>query len=87
MTAVYVTLILSQGNGEAVSVLVFVLVMAGASFSALVAAVVKSPAVARRLLVVSTVLFALVGVLGILTIGLPFLIAAGMSAWGAARAN
>jgi hypothetical protein len=85
MTFVYIGIIISQGDTPWLPVTLFGLVMAAASTAALAAEVVSDVETGRRLLVLSAFLFALVGMLAILTIGMPFLVAAGLAAVGAIR--
>jgi len=85
MTVVYVALIISQGDAEWAPVALFVAAMALASTSALTAEAISDVETGRRFLVFSTLMFAVVGMLGIFTIGLPFLVAAALAAIGAIR--
>lgn len=73
MTFVYVGLIVSEGDNEWGPVTLFAVVMALASTAALVAAVILDVATSRRLLAASAVMFGAIGVLGIFSVGLPFL--------------
>ena len=84
-TFLYIGVIISEGDNEWVPVILFALVMASASTAALAAEMISNVEAGRRLLVVSTVMFAVVGMLGIFSIGLPFLVAAGLAAIGAVR--
>ena len=83
--AVYVVLIIAEGNNSVLEVLPWILLMGSAAGAALVARVTTSLLSARRLLVVAAVVFAAIGVLAIFTIGLLFLVAAAASAIAAAR--
>jgi hypothetical protein len=85
MTFVYIGIIISEGDTAWVPVTLFAVVMATASTAALAAEVISDRQTGRRLLVLSAFLFALVGMLGIFTIGMPFLVAAGFAAAGAIR--
>jgi hypothetical protein len=85
MTFGYVALIVSQGDAEWAPVMLFVIMMAVASSAALAAEMVSDVVIGRRLLVLSALVFAVVGALGIFTIGLPFLVAAGLALVGAIR--
>jgi hypothetical protein len=85
MTAAYVALLASHGDKQWTKFTVFVIVMAVASSTALAASFVSKEQIGRRLLVISAVLFAVIGTLGILTIGLPFLVSACLAGVGATR--
>ena len=85
VTFVYIGIIVSQGDTPWVPVTLFALVMALASTAALAAELISNAATGRQLLVVSTVMFAVVGMLGIFTIGMPLLVAAALAAVGAIR--
>jgi hypothetical protein len=85
MTAVYVALLASQGDTQWMKVSGFVITMAVASSTALAAVFASEGQVRRRLLVIPCVAFAVIGLLGILTIGLPFLVAACLAGIGESR--
>jgi hypothetical protein len=85
MTFLYVGIIVSEGNNPWIPVTLIALVMAVASAAALAAATISDAEKGRRLLGGSAFLFALVGMMAILTIGMPFLVAAGLAATGASR--
>jgi len=75
----YVVIILSQGDTALSMWVPWALVMLLASCAAAVAAFAAQRSVARPALVFSTVIFVILGVLGALTIGLVFLLAAGFT--------
>jgi hypothetical protein len=85
MVVIYVTLILSEGGNSLVDILPWALLMAIAATMALASVFVSNSRVARRLLIGAAALFGLIGVLGILTIGIGFLLAAGVSLLGASK--
>ncbi len=64
MTVVYVALIVSQGDAEWAPVMLFVIIMAVASSAALAAEVASDVEIGRRLLILSALMFAGVGLLG-----------------------
>jgi hypothetical protein len=82
MTLVYIRLMVSD---EWLPFLVFVTVMTLASTAALVAESISSAAIGRQLLALSAAIFAVVGLLGFMTIGVPFLVAAASAAIGYVR--
>ena len=83
--AVYVTLIVAQGNTSWFEVLPWVLAMATGSAVAIASALVADRRLARNLLLGATALFSVIGALSLLSIGLGFLLAAAAAAVGAAR--
>lgn len=85
MTAIYVALIVAQDDTSVVEALPFATMMGLASGMALAAARVRSTAIARRLLISGALLFTLIGVLAILSIGLALLMAGGAAALGVRR--
>ena len=85
MLAVYVTLIVAQGNTSWFEVLPWVLLMVIASAFAFASAQVVDRRLARNLLLGATALFGLIGVLSLFSIGLGFLLAAAAAAVGTAR--
>jgi hypothetical protein len=85
MLAVYVTLIVAQGNTSWFEVLPWVLAMATGSALAFASAQVVDRRLGRNLLLGATALFGLIGVLSLFSIGLGFLLAAAAAAVGAAR--
>ena len=84
-TFIYIGLIVSQGEPEWGRVWIFALLMALASTFALAAEAVADVSTGRGLLVLSALVFAVVGVLGFFSIGAPFLLAAVVAAVGSAR--
>lgn len=82
-TAVYVGAIVNQGEVEVVPLLAWAGVMGGASLIALTGSLVKQGQTARRLLSVSATVFGIVGFLALFSIGLVFVVAAGLSVWAA----
>jgi hypothetical protein len=85
MVAVYVALIVAQGDTPLGLVVPWVLAMTTAATLALVAAPVSADQAARRLLFIAAAIFLVIGFLGVLTIGLGFLIAGGLAIAGATR--
>jgi hypothetical protein len=85
MLAVYVALILSEEGNTLVDILPWALLMAIAATIALASAFVSDSRAARNLLMGAAALFGLIGVLGILTIGIGFLVVAGVSLFGASK--
>ena len=85
MTFLYIGIIVSQGDTSWGPVTFFGTVMMAASTAALAAEAISDVETCRRLLVFSAFLFALVGVLALFTIGLGFLVAAGLAAIGVVR--
>jgi hypothetical protein len=83
--AVYVTLIVAQGNASWFDVLPWVLAMATGSAVAIASAQVADRRLARNLLLGASALFGVIGALSLLSIGLGFLLAAAAAAVGAAR--
>jgi hypothetical protein len=80
-TAVYIGIIVDQGDPEIALLVLWAGIMAGGSLLALIGAVVDKSSVARRLLLVSTIVFAVIGFLAIFSIGLVFVVAAALSGW------
>jgi len=76
MLAVYLTLVLSEGNNAISEVLPWALLSAAPPIGALVAAVDPDRARARKIVIGAAVLFAIMGVLSLPSIGIGFLIAA-----------
>jgi hypothetical protein len=85
MLAVYVSVIISESDNSPADILPWALLMATAAVIALASALVADPRIARSLLIGATVLFGLLGVVSLLTIGLGFLLAAATAAIGASR--
>jgi hypothetical protein len=85
MLAVYVTLMVSEGNNSLFEVLPWALVMALGAVLAFASAHAEDPRLARNLLVAATALFGVLGVLSLFSIGLGFLLAAAAAAVGLVR--
>jgi hypothetical protein len=85
MLAVYVTLMVSEGNNSLFEVLPWALVMAFVAVFALASAHADDPRLARNLLVLATALFGVLGALSLFSIGLGFLLAAAAAAVGLVR--
>jgi hypothetical protein len=86
MLAIYVALIMSEAGNTLVDILPWALLMAFATAVAFASVFVPDSRIARNLLIGAAALFGVGGVLGILTIGIGFLLAAGAAAVGAAKA-
>lgn len=82
MLAVYVTLILAQGDDSFLDVLPWLLLMGAAVIAAFTSAQMEDARTARSLMIAAAVVFTVLGVLSLLTIGLGFLVAAFL-AWQA----
>jgi hypothetical protein len=85
MLAVYVSLIISELGNSFWDILPWALLMAITAAIALTSVFVADRRMARNLLIGATVLFGLLGVVSILTIGLGFLLAAATAAVGASK--
>ena len=85
MLAVYLTLIMSEEGNTFGTTMPWALFMLIAAVIALASALVADPRLARNLLIGSAVLFGLLGVVSIVTIGLGFLVAAATAAIGASK--
>jgi len=85
MTSIYVGLTISQGDGEWGRIWLFVLLVVLASGFAFAAEVVVDVSTGRELLVISTLMFAVIGIVGFFSIGAPFLVAAVVAAVGSTR--
>ena len=85
MLAVYVTLIVAQGNTSWFEVLPWVLAMATGSAVAFTSAQVVDRRLGRNLLLGATALFGVIGALSLFSIGLGFVLAAAAAAVGATR--
>jgi hypothetical protein len=85
MLAVYVTLMVSEGNNSLFEVLPWALLMAVGAVVAFASAHAQDPRLARNLLLVATALFGVLGALSIFSIGLGFLLAAAAAAVGVLR--
>lgn len=76
MLGVYVAVIVAQGGNSIAEIAPWALLMATPAVLAFVSVFVQDVRVVRGLLVGSAALFGIVGALGILTIGIGFLLAA-----------
>jgi len=76
MLLVYLTLIFAQDGSEVLRALPWALLMAIAVGAALWSAQIGDRRVARNLMIVTVVLYAVIGVLALFTIGIGFLLAA-----------
>jgi hypothetical protein len=85
MLAVYVTLIVAEGNNSLFEVLPWALLMAAGAVVAFVSAHVADRRMARNLLLSATALFGVIGAVSLFSIGLGFLLAAAAAAVGAVR--
>jgi hypothetical protein len=85
MLAVYVTLIVAEGNNSLVEVLPWALLMATGAVIAFASAHMADPRVARNLLLGATALFGVIGAISLFSVGLGFLLAAAAAAVGAVR--
>ena len=85
MSAVYVTLIVAEGNNSLLEVLPWALAMATGAVIAFVSAHVADRRIARNLLLGATALFGVIGAISLFSVGLGFLLAAAASAIGAVR--
>lgn len=84
---IYVAIILTEGNNTLLQVVPWAGTMLVASVAALVGAVAPKASLAKGALVTATVLFAVLGFLAILSIGILFVISAGLSAVAYVRAT
>ena len=85
MLAVYVGVIVSQGNNTFFSILPWAAVMTIPPGLALTAALAKESRVARNLMIAAAALFGVLGVLSVFTIGMGFLVAAAVTFVGASK--
>lgn len=74
MLAVYVTIISSQGDVDLLQTLPWALLMTAGAGLALAATLARKTSTARKLLIGSALIYGLLGLVAILTIGLGFLI-------------
>lgn len=81
----YVAIIVGEGNHPVGAWIGFALVMMAASALAVFGAFVARPSAARGVLMAATIIFAIVGFLGLFTIGIIFIIAAAFSGAALAR--
>ncbi len=84
---IYIAVLLSEGNNAISEVVPWVAAMTVASVLALVGAKAGDRAVARRTLLAAAVLFGVLGMLAILSVGILFLAASAMSAVALVRVN
>ena len=82
MLAIYVVLILSEEGSTVSSILPWALLMASAPAMALGSVLMGDRRQSRSLMIGAAVLFGLLGVVSILTIGLGFLVAAALATVG-----
>ena len=85
MLAIYLSLILSEGNDSTAEVLPWVGLMAVAATLALIAARIHSVRSARMMLIGSAVMYFGIGAVSILSIGIGFIIAGVIAVVGVAR--
>lgn len=76
MVAIYVAIIMGEGVHSLLDVLPWVTAMAAAAITAFAGAYTKDPRIARNLMVAAVVMFAVLGAVSILSIGIGFLLAA-----------
>ena len=87
LVATYVTLILGEGTSSFLDVLPWATIMALPATAALASVYIKDRRIARNMLIAAAVIFALLGLISILSIGLGFLLAAGLATIAAVRAT
>ena len=85
MLAIYLALILSEGNDNISEVLPWVGLIAVAATLALIAGHIHNVQSARMMLIGSAVMYFGIGAVSILSIGIGFIIAAGIAVVGVAR--
>jgi hypothetical protein len=85
MLAIYLTLILSEGNDSITEILPWVGLMAVAATLALIAARIDNVQSARMMLIGSAVMYFGIGTVSILSIGIGFIIAGVIAVVGVAR--
>lgn len=85
MLAIYVVLIANQGDGSFLEVLPWAMLMGVAASAALVGAQIQNLRAARIAMVAAALLFALLGTVSILSIGIGFLLAAALAIVAATR--
>ena len=76
MVAIYVSIIVGEGVHSLVDVLPWVTAMAAAAITAFAGAHIKDRRIARNLMVAAAAMFAVLGAVSILSIGIGFLLAA-----------
>ena len=85
MMAIYVALIIQEGNNSLIGVLPWVVLMGVGAVAALAAAVTRQERLARRLLLGAAALFLVIGFLSIFSIGSGFLVAAVLAGIGGVK--
>jgi hypothetical protein len=85
MLAIYLGLILGEGNDQIADVLPWALAMAIAAVGAVAATIVENRRLARTLLFASAAMFTLLGIVSILSIGIGFLATATLAVVAAGR--
>lgn len=85
MVAIYVAIIVGEGVDSLLDVLPWATLMAVAATTALAAAHIEDRRIARNLMVAAAVLFAVLGAVSILSIGIGFLLAAVLATVAATR--
>lgn len=85
MVAIYVAILVGEGVHSLLDVLPWATLMAVAAISALAAAHIEDRRIARNLMVAAAVLFAVLGAVSILSIGIGFLLAAVLATVAASR--
>ena len=85
MLAVYIALIITQGGGSFSEAMPWTMFMMIAPTGAIVASQVQNRRTAKILLIGSAVVWALLGLVSLLSIGIGFLIAAGAASVAAIR--
>lgn len=86
-TVLYIGIIVGEGDNSPLAIAPWVLVMSAAVICAFYGSLGPRESLIRPSLQISTVIFGLIGILGIFTIGLPFLIAAVCSAIALTRSS
>ena len=84
-TVAYLAIIMNEGDNSFGATLPFVAIMLGASSLAVVGAFAANRSVAHGVLLTATILFAVIGILGLFTIGIIFVTAAVFSGFASAR--
>ena len=85
--AIYIGLILGEGNNQIADVLPWAVAMAIAAFAAITATIVENRRLARTLLFASAALFTILGIVSILSIGIGFLATATLAVVAAGRSS
>ena len=87
MLAIYIVLMLGEGNNQIADVLPWALAMAIAAFTAVTATLIENPRLARTLLLASAAMFTILGIVSILSIGVGFLATATLAVVAASRSS